>query len=328
MGKRSILIFLALLLLAGCSGCDARQASAPEADIYCPWNYNVVEQATADGMLHYYFMSSEGEIRDEQGELTKWGDCCLIAFPDGQTMLIDCGVTAYGTILMENLRRMGITRLDYIVITHPHSDHQNGIFHPDNLTGGVLDQVQVGQVYHRGGPDPKREDDGYVEAACTQRGIPLTTLEMGDSLQIGAVTAQVLWPKPGTSGKEITGTANVNNSSLVIRFDYREHSALFTGDLYDDGEFSLLSSQDTKIFDVDLMKAPHHGGYTSGCEVFLGVVSPELAVATGYEPIRDDVAARYRKAEIKLLDDRTYGYIHVSTDGATMTEETSRNQAQ
>lgn len=327
MKKVVALIFLAALLLTGCTG-EAQQAvptTGATPDRYCPWRYDVVAQAVERQTMEYYFMSSEGMITREDQLPAKWGDCCLIVLPDGQTLLVDCGVTEFGPILVENLHRMGVRRLDHIVITHPHTDHQNGIFHPDNLTGeGVLDQFEIGRIYHRGGTDPNREDEMYVETVCKQRGLSLQVLELGNTLTLGQVTARVLWPKSGTGEREITGTANVNNSSIVIRFDYKGHSALFTGDLYDDGEMALLSSQDTEIFDVALLKAPHHGGYTSGCEMFLGIVSPELAVATGYEPIRDDAAGRYKNCQIPLLDDRTYGYIHVTADGSTMVWESSR----
>ena len=273
-------------------------------------------------------MSSEGQLVGEDlSEPTKWGDCCLIVFPDGQTMLVDCGVADFGPILVENLKRMSVRKLDYVVITHPHTDHQGGIFHADNLSGeGVLDCFEIGQVYHRGGTDPNREDSQRVDTVCTERKIPLDVLEMGDLIQIGQVSARVLWPEPGTSAKQITGTAGVNNSSIVIRFDYGEHASLFAADLYDEGEYSMLSAQDTTFFDVDLLKAPHHGSHTSGSAVFLNIVSPELTVATGYMPIRDDVIRRYAASKTHILNDWINGYIHVSADGENMTWESSRQE--
>lgn len=329
-----VLLCVVVLALAGCGNADSAgctKDTVPEEEVpdhHCPWEYDVCARAVAEGKLHYYFMSSEGKISSgNELEPTKWGDSCLIAFPNGQTMLVDCGVEAYGPILVENLKRMGVKRIDYFVITHPHGDHQNGAFHPDNLTGeGLLDQFEIGTVYHRGGTDPSRDDDQYVETVCAERGLSLQVLKMGDTLEIGNVTVKVLWPKEGTAEKQITGTANVNNSSIVIRFDFGEHSSLFTGDLYDDGEFAMMSAMETMQFDVDLLKSPHHGGYTSSSDVFLTVTSPELAVATGYRPIRDDVGNRYTASNIPILDDYTYGYIHVATDGKEMTYETSRQE--
>ena len=332
--KRVFCLFIALFLVMF-AACDSKapvettqatettEAKPLQVEYHCPWQYDVCQQAKQDGKLHYYFMSSEGLITKE-GIPSKWGDCCLMVFPDGQTMLIDSGVAGYGPVLAENLQRMGVKRLDYVVISHPHSDHKDGIFHEDNMTGsGVLDLFEIGQVYHRGGSDA---ESVKIKEGCDDYSISLDVLEKGDTLQIGQVNAQVLWPLPGTSAKKITGTANINNSSVVVRFDFGAHSSLFTGDLYDDGEFALMSSQDTAIFDADLLKAPHHGGYTSSSEVFLGIVSPELTVATGFEGIRDDVMNRYAGTKTPIIDDRTYGYIHVSTDGNTMTWESSREE--
>ncbi len=339
MHKRNLpclILLVLILLLAGCAGkektvvlTDVKPSTENGESGLCPWAYDVCTASVQNGTMDYYFMSGEGQIVDEDlSQPTKWGDCCLIVFPDGETMLVDCGVADFGPILVENLKRMGVRKLDYVVITHPHTDHQDGIFHTDNLLGnGVLDGFEIGQVYHRGGTDPNREDSQRVERVCAERKIPLSVLEMGDGIQIGQVRARVLWPEPGTSEKQITGTANVNNSGIVIRFDYGEHASLFAADLYDDGEYAMLSAQDTALFDVDLLKAPHHGGHTSGSTVFLNIVSPELTVATGYMPIRDDVLRRYAACKTWILSDWANGYIHISTDGKTMTWESSRQDS-
>lgn len=338
MRKRNLLcliLFVLILLLGGCAKkvkpvalTDPKPGTENESSGLCPWDYNVCAVSVRSGTLDYYFMSSEGQIACEDlSESTKWGDCCLVVFPNGQTMLVDCGVVDFGPILVENLNRMGVKKLDYVVITHPHTDHQDGIFHADNLSGeGVLDCFEIGQVYYRGGNDPDRVDSQYVEWACAERNIPLDVLEMGDVIQIGQVHARVLWPVSGTSEKQITGTANVNNSGIVIRFDYGKHASLFAADLYDDGEYAMLSAQETAFFDVDLLKAPHHGSHTSGSAVFLNIASPELTVATGYMPIRDDVLRRYAACKTLILSDWVNGYIHVFTDGNTMTWETSRQE--
>lgn len=332
--KKLLAIMCLVTLLAGCGNAPAEPSCTTEPvqttqptqaaiDYRCPWELDVCAKAAENGTMDYYFMSSEGSITKD-GSPAKWGDCCLIVFPDGQTMLIDSGVASFGPILVENLKRMGIKRLDHIVITHPHSDHQNGVFHADNLTGGVLDTFEVGNVYHRG--DLSNENAAHLDNVCRERDISVQVLERGMTLQMGQVSARVLWPKVGTWEKEITGTGNFNNQSIVIRFDYGEHSSLFTGDLYDDGEMALMSAGETELLDVDLLKAPHHGGYTSASELFLQVVSAELAVATGFVGIRDDVAKRYSVTDTPLVNDLNYGYIYVTTDGTTMTYETSRQE--
>lgn len=331
----ALLCVIGILLSAcGSDGGTTQETTLPtpeEIEYRCPWEYDVCAKAVQDGTMHYYFMSSEGQISSSSdSEPYKWGDCCLIVFPDGQTMLVDCGIKAYGPLLTENLKRMGVKKLDYVVVTHQHGDHQGGLFHSDNLTGdGVLDQFEIGKVYYRGGKYYDEEATVMVETVCNGRDIPLEVLEKGDVLQIGQVHMEVLWPAQGSSETEITGsgsTAALNNSSIVMRFDFNEHSSLFTGDLYTDGEAALLGSDAFSKFDVDLLKAPHHGDDTSNSKYFVSLVSPKLAVATGYEYVGINVKSVYDQCKTTLLDDRTYGYVHVSTDGTDMTWETSRQE--
>lgn len=325
--KKLLAIALSLFLTVSVlSGCKA-DIEDEDTSYLCPWAYDVSQEAKSTQQLRYYFMSSEGKVAKD-GKPSKWGDCCLIVFPDGQTMLVDCGVTSFGPILVKNLERMGVKMLDYLVITHPHSDHQNGIFHEDNLTkDGLLEKLTVKQVYHRGGSDPEREDSLWVEKVCKERGLQLDVLEKGDELQIGQVRMQVLWPMVGTSETTISSGIPVNNSSIVMRFDYGEHSSLFTGDLYETGERVFLSSLTSAgMVDVDLLKVPHHGHSTSGSDVFLNETSPEIAVATGFANVKDDLRQKYESYGITFLNDRKYGYILVSSDGKEMTYELSRQE--
>ena len=143
---------------------------------------------------------------------------------------------------------------------------------------------------------------------------------------MGEVTVKVLWPQVGTSETIVSGTPGVNNSSMVMRFEYGEHSSLFTGDLYEAGELFCVSANDAADMDVDLLKVPHHGHKTSSFDMLLGATSPELAVATGSLNISNEVRDRYAAYEIPLLYNYINGFIHISvgTDGV-METQTTRN---
>ena len=115
--------------------------------------------------------------------------------------------------------------------------------------------------------------------------------------------------------------------SITMRFDYGEHSALFTGDLYVAGEMDILERVDTELLKADFLKVPHHGYNTSSCSAFLHAVDPDLAVSTGRLPIPAAIYNRYEDLGIEMLDDRIYGSIHVTADAAgVMTTETSRTE--
>ena len=54
------------------------------------------------------------------------GDCSLLLFPDGVSVLIDAGNQADGRLIADYLKKGGIDTLDYLICTHPHEDHIGG----------------------------------------------------------------------------------------------------------------------------------------------------------------------------------------------------------
>lgn len=293
---------------------------ADYTDYMAPWTTDVIAQAKADGKIHYYFMASEKLWLRKSHNNIKWGDSCLVVFPDGQTMLIDSGYQDMGLLIAKNLQQMGVTKLDHLVISHPHTDHYGGAF---GITvggnrfveTGFMEQIQVDRLYING--LNFENDYGYelIMHTCEKYDIPVTVLKPEDTLTIGGVKLEVLWPDMEAVTSDMTDlTKDVNDTSLVIRMDYGEHSALFTGDLYVRGEGWLLNAIDdvTKL-DVDLMKVPHHGRNTSSSAAFVNAVSPELAVFTG-RAAQGQVDAVYAAANAILLNDEDHGYIHVSAE--------------
>lgn len=338
--KRLIVLSAALLiLLVSITSCGVPDevASVPsptysELDIsfsedflvelqpYCaPWVGDVCADAISEGKLHYYFMTGKRMIMaPKEKDPYKWGDSSLIVFPNGQTMLIDVGMPAYAPVLAENLKRMGIEKLDYLMITHPHNDHIGGVI-ADN---SFLDMIAVDTVLYSGVRRDEKTDRLY--AYCSDRNIPIQILKKGDLMEFGDVHMMVLWPKEGTDGKVITKTQEVNNSSIVVRFDFEEHSSLFAGDLYVSGEAMVLGDNWGRL-NADLLKVPHHGYATSSSGLFISRVSPEIAVAmSGY---RTSIQRAYESRDATFLYDRYEGYIHIVSDGIEMSYETDRSES-
>jgi len=287
-----------------------------------PYIRDVVAEAVADGKIHYYFMAGEGMIMNPitSGELDKWGDCCLIVFPNGETMLVDSGYWLQQPVFVGNLNRMGITKLDYLLITHPHSDHQ-GAFYSNSI---FFNHIQVEQVFHNPLDVSNSDTDTLVAEVCAARNIPCTALKQGAGLDFGDVHMEVLWPEAGTENITI-GSGKINDHSMVFRLDYGEHSSLFTADIYELAEGQILETVDSAKLDTDFLKVPHHGWNTSSSVAFVNAVSAKLAVATGRVDISESFLKTYTSAGTELLMDLYRGYIHVEADAeGNMTYETSR----
>ena len=335
--KRLHCLLVVVLLLAALCGCTNRAAQPTETipteteDPYIsenalPWKVDARTKAMENGTIEYYFMyCDDAVIKKSDGSTSqKWGDSCLIVFPNGETMLIDAGYANYAPILTENLRRLSITKIDYLMFSHKHHDHVGGAV----TAGGVLDNFEIGKVFY---PDVNQTYDfkQKCKADCLAPE-DYESLIAGDTRTFGEVTMTVLWPMPSHQSQFYSTTDDVNNTSLVIQLKYREHSSLFTGDIYrnltiDNVPYQYAEEQIVEYYleqgrkdllDVDLLKVPHHGGGSSSSGKLLHTATPVLSVATGYEKIVDGVRSRY--GDYTLLSDRECGYIHVTADGTGM----------
>ncbi len=192
------------------------------------------------------------------------GDCELIIADDGTTMLIDAGESDYGDTVVAYLNDLGITRLDYVVGTHPHSDHIGG------LRKVISSDIEIGEVIMPEIPDdyvPTTNSYEKLLTAIEKKGCPSYYAE-NETMQFGSGTIEIIVPDYSED--------ELNNYSIVIRFDYGSSSFLFTGDIVKLIETQLVESGAN--LDVDVLKVAHHGSSTSSSYAFLDAVTPEYCV--------------------------------------------------
>lgn len=314
--KKIIAALLCVLLLCACS--------APAEEAMAAVSKDAVENKT----INYYFMTGEGNIVNEKhGDYyTKWGDCCLVVFPNGELMLIDTGIKGAYPTIKAKLESYGIKKLDYVVISHPHDDHAGGMW------AGLFEDFTIGQVYHNGYRNANWSEKSLVQTYCTNNNIPCDVLSAGDEKTFGDVSMKVLWPtkEAGEVFQAIEGSGAVNCLSLVMRFDYGAHSSLFTGDLYKTynglngkeseepqvpgqigAEEQLVALYPNGELDVDLLKLPHHGDpSTSNSAAFFAATTPQMAMATGFTPVGNYLSQfKQRGYTNATFFDRQYGYV-------------------
>jgi len=174
-----------------------------------------------------------------------------------------------GTSEAAGLRRMGITHIDVLALSHAQSDH----------LGGALSLMKnmnsVGQIWL---PDvPSARHDPRLQAIVAygrRHGSVIRWLARGDYIQLpgdGATTATVLWPP------RLLDPANTNNTSLVLAVRLSNHiRLLWPGDIEAEAETAILA---TGLESTDVMLMPHHGSATSSQQSFLNKLHPTLAVA-------------------------------------------------
>ena len=275
--------------------------------------------ARTDGKLHFFFMAGEGFPANPGGNNPeKWGDSCVAVFPNGQVILIDTGMPAYAPVLLENLRRLGVTHLDHLILTHQHDDHTGAVYAPD----GLLDHFKVSQGWWSGTYNGNWHDPQMLDKIFAAHHVPFQPLFEGASLQIGESSIRIL--SPARDGEtSCRDTEGINDTSIVLKIVYHSFSALFTGDIHPQKENELIRKYGDSLR-ADLLKMPHHGNNTSVSDLLPETVRPKIAAATGWECVTDIMEKHYRKTGTVILTDLLNGYIHISTDGENIYWETSR----
>ena len=178
----------------------------------------------------------------------------------GGNMLIDAGTNNMGNTVVQNLKDLGITKIDYLVGTHPHEDHIGGM-------DDVINNFEIGTIYM---PKVQTNTKTFEDVldAISNKGLTITTPEVGYVFEVGNTKCEVMCAGTGTTEEN----SNLNLSSIVIRMVYGEESFLFMGDAEEKNESSRQWPQTT------VLKVGHHGSDTSSSESFLNQVKPEISV--------------------------------------------------
>jgi competence protein ComEC len=235
------------------------------------WRRKIPSSLAVAGMLAWLLWPGLPWAHRHAGLSKTWffsvgqGDSSLTEFEDGKAMLVDAGPLhpdAGSWVLGPALRRLGINRIDWAVVTHPHADHYGGMF-------WVLDQFKVGMLIHSG------------EESHTPGWYTLPTLARAKGIPVVNLAAQA--PPAGWQGRveklspappRLVGTSNdMHNNNVVLRVG---GWMLLMGDMQKEGEARLLKSG--QIRPCALLKVGHHGSKTSSTKAFLAALQPRYAV--------------------------------------------------
>jgi len=193
-------------------------------------------------------------------------DCELIFLPDGKILLIDAGNRGDGEEIVAYLKGKNISKIDYVVATHPHAEHIGGM-------SDVIDSFEIGKIFvprvaSSDVPTSKTYEDFLT--SVQNKGLKLSAAKAGTTLFEGADYKADCFAPCSEDYKEL------NDYSVVIKLSYGIHSFLFTGDAEILSENEMLNAGYN--LNSDVIKLGHHGSHSSSSEEFLKAVSPRYAV--------------------------------------------------
>ncbi len=285
--KLAVLLILLCLIVIGCYLWDRNTLIF--SDFFYDFYYTYLSPVTPPKIPQ-----SDG---NSQGELTihfvdvGQGDSIILELPDGKKMIVDGGPRSAKAQLLSYIDELGITRFDYLLLTHTDEDHVGSL-------DDVLDHCDVVQMLV---PDISTDlittavYRQFVEAAESElsevegSSLTYTCYDSDFSDEETGYFVDFVTPSAADYGTVTAGNAEkINSISPIMIISFGGYRIMLTGDANEISEEWFLervaadTANGADYYDVDVLKVGHHGSETSTNDTeeipFLRTIRPEYAV--------------------------------------------------
>ena len=232
------------------------------------------------------------------------GDAAIVVC-DGESMMIDGGQSDKSQFVYSYLRNtLGLDRIDYVIATHPDSDHIGGL-------SAALNACTAGAVFSPTTYNDTKTFQSLLKYTQKQ-GLDLVVPQAGDCFYLGKAKADIIAP--------VSEYEDENNGSIVLRITYGSISFLFTGDIETAAESDIIRTYGS--LQSTVLKISHHGSESSTSNRFLDAVQPQYAVISvgenSYGHPADDTLSRILSHGVEIFRTDENGTIICHSDGDTV----------
>ncbi|WP_318568629.1 ComEC/Rec2 family competence protein [Salinigranum marinum] len=285
------------------------------------------------------------------------GDSTLIVTPSEETVLVDTGENPYQRRPGEDPNEIDIEttadidrlfgshdsfmpgeylesldhrsasgspiRIDHVVLTHPHEDHQ--YYAPD-----VVEQFEVGTVHVSPVVREHPDVSGDLAVEMDEHGVRLNPVEAGDSIPVSGVDVDVIAPESNPAGLDAdlsapTGSvervdsSSLNRYSLVLNVSHGHNDVVLPGDA---PASQLRTAYDEHGVHPDVVLGSHHlarNGNLLGGDLVHPTDDLQFVVAShGTNPYghpHDEVLTELHAQGVPTVSTRVNGCVRYRSDG-------------
>jgi len=267
--------------------------------------------------------TSEASNKDRSLQVTAidvgQGSSTLVRFPTGETMLIDGGgffddsFDVGRHVVAPFLWRSGIRKLDYVVLSHDHPDHRNGLrFILSHFDVGSFWETGISSGLKNGLMDGLHSITGKRKLGASR--LPQLLLPK----TFGPCRLRILHPAPEYLS-DCWDKKDLNNISLVLQIEFGETGVIIPGDI--DSSVERLLFENHMVPRNLLLISPHHGSANSNSNFLLDRLQPDhLVFSCGNDNLFGFPAAKIlaecRRRAIKIHRTDVHGAIMASSNGS------------
>ncbi|SCT11094.1 competence protein ComEC [Staphylococcus caeli] len=200
------------------------------------------------------------------------GDSLLFETPQREAVLIDTGGTLHkpGEKVKHNiakkrvlptLRRHGVKKIKYLIITHPHVDHMgelNYLINAMNIENLIINQQSF-----------QKNQINLLKKQCKQHSVKILDFKMIPYFFLSQAKFNLL-------DTTIQTSEDLNEQSIVTLIEYKDIKILLMGDASTKNEFELVKKYN--IGKIDILKVGHHGSKTSTSDNFINIIKPHISL--------------------------------------------------
>jgi competence protein ComEC len=270
---------------------------------HSPSIWRIFLSATFAALLYLCgaFRTPSAALPDDENPLrvffidVEGGQATLFITPDGQSMLVDTGWPGFNGRDADRIvglaKQAGLTRINYVLITHFHMDHVGGL--PQLVARIPVDTfIDHGDYRETGDAATLQGWKAYEELLATHK-FKRLTVKPGDILPILRMHATVVSadgaliqsplpgagdPNPACKESETRpGDQTENPRSVGLQITFGNLKMIDLGDLTWDKEMQLMCPAN-KLGKVDVYIVSHHGSQQSGSPALVHGLEPRVAI--------------------------------------------------